>query len=59
MLLYICHNIIINLNFYLRVENGVTPLGFVQSDADDFDDLGLTKFGKKRVLKILKEVSQS
>ena len=40
-------------------ENGVTALVFVQSDAEDFDDLGLTKFGKKCVLKILKEVSKS
>ena len=37
-------------------ENGVTALVFVQSDAEDFDDIGLTKFGKKRVLKILAEV---
>ena len=37
-------------------ENGVTALDFVQSDAKDFDDIGLTKFGKRRVLKILAEV---
>ena len=37
-------------------ENGVTPLEFVQSDAEDFNDIGLTKFGKKRVLKLLAEV---
>ena len=37
-------------------ENGVTALEFVQSDAEDYDDIGLTKFGKNRVLKILTEV---
>ena len=41
----------------LTSENGVTAVVFIQSDAEDFDDLGLTKFGKKNVLKILKEVS--
>ena len=37
-------------------ESGVTPLEFIQSDAEDYDDIGLTKFGKKRVLKLLAEV---
>ena len=37
-------------------ENGITPLVFVQSDAEDYDDTGLTKFGKKHVLKLLAEV---
>ena len=36
-------------------ENGVTPLVFIQSDAEDFDDIGLTKFGKKHILKLLAE----
>ena len=36
-------------------ENGVTPSGFIQFDAEDFDDIGLTKFGKKLVLKLLAE----
>ena len=36
------------------IENGVTAAGFSQSD-EDFDDLGLTKFGKKHTLKILPE----
>ena len=39
----------------LSSENGVTPSGFTQLDADDFDDLGLTKIGKKLVLKCLAE----
>lgn len=39
----------------LSLENGVTPPGFTQLDADDFDDLGLTKIGKKLVLKCLAE----
>ena len=38
------------------LENGVTPLIFVQSDAEDFDDIGLTSFGKKRVLETLAKV---
>ena len=37
-------------------ESGVTPLEFVQSDAEDYDDIGLTKFAKRRVLKLLAEV---
>ena len=40
----------------LPSENGVTALEFVQSDTEDFNDIGLTKFGKKRVLKILVEI---
>ena len=38
-------------------ENGVTPSGFTQFDVEDFEDIGLTKFGKKLVLKALAEVS--
>ena len=41
---------------FLSAENGVTPLQFVQSDVEDFDDIGLTKFGKKHVLKLLAQV---
>ena len=37
-------------------ENGVTPLVFVQSDAENYDDIELTKFGKIHVLKLLAEV---
>ena len=37
-------------------ENGVTALEFVQSEAVDYDDIGLTKFGKRRILKLLPEV---
>ena len=38
------------------LENGITPSGFTQLDAEDFNDIGLTKFGKKIVLKTLAEV---
>ena len=31
----------------------MTASGFSQLDREDFDDLGLTKIGKKLVLKIL------
>ena len=48
-------SIIINFNL-LYTENGVTPSGFNQLDAEDFDDIGLTKIGKKLILKILAEV---
>ena len=34
-------------------ENGLTPPGILLLDAEDFDDMGLTKIGKKLVLKIL------
>ena len=37
-------------------ENGVTPLVFIQSEAQHFDDIELTKFGKIHVLKLLAEV---
>ena len=40
----------------LSSENGVTQSGCTQLDAGDFDDLGLTKIGKKLVRKYLKEV---
>ena len=39
----------------LYTENGVTPSGFNLLDAEDFDDIGLTKIGKKLILKILAE----
>ena len=32
------------------------PSGFIQLDAEDFDDIGLTKIGKKLILKALAEV---
>ena len=44
------------LPVFLSIDNGVTASGFSQSDEEDFDDLGLTKFGKKRILKILPEI---
>ena len=39
--------------YSLILENGITPSGFTQLDAEDFDDIGLTKFGKKIILKTL------
>ena len=43
-------------NVIFPSENGITPSGFASLDEEDFDDIGLTKFGKKLVLKMLKEV---
>ena len=43
-------------SFIVHTENGITPSGFIQLDAEDFDDIGLTKFGKKLILKALAEV---
>jgi hypothetical protein len=34
-------------------ESGLTALDLVQSDAEDYDDIGLTRFGKKRVKEII------
>lgn len=55
-----CYNEPINFYLYniITTESGVTPRGFVESEPDDFDDLGLTIFGKKRILRILKEVTK-
>ena len=39
--------------YSLILENGITPSGFTQLDAEDFDNIGLTKFGKKIILKTL------
>ena len=36
------------------VDSGISPSGFLLCDAEDFD--GLTKFGKKQILKICTEV---
>ena len=36
--------------------SGVTPLGFVHADQEDLNDIELTKFGKRHVLKLLTEV---
>ena len=44
-------------NFIVHIiENGITPSGFIRLDAEDFDDIGLTKFGKKLIFKTLAEV---
>ena len=36
----------------------MTATGFIQLDEEDFDDLGLTRIGKKLVLKALAEVKK-
>ena len=38
------------------IDSGITPSGFFQCDVEDFDDIGLTKIGKKLFLKIFTEV---
>ena len=38
------------------IENGVTASGFSLLDEEGFEDLGLTKIGKKLILKILPEI---
>jgi hypothetical protein len=42
--------------FIVCTENGVTPSGFIQLGTEDFDDIGLTKIGKKLILKTLAEL---
>ena len=37
-------------------ENGVTPSGVLLLSAEDFDDMGLTKVGKKLFLKTFEEI---
>ena len=41
----------------ISIDNGITAPGFVLCDAEDFDDvsIGLTRFGKKRILDAFKE----
>ena len=55
---YFCYNVIHNVNNLIVqiIENGITPSGFIRLDTEDFDDIGLTKFGKKLILKTLAEV---
>ena len=38
-------------------ESGVTALDIIQSDAKVYDDIQLTIFGKKRIIKISEELS--
>ena len=52
MILY--ESLIFLYNYY-NIDNGVTAFGFSQLDEEDFEDLGLTKIGKKLILKILPE----
>ena len=40
----------------ILIENGVTASGFSLLDKEDFDDLGLTKIGKKLIVKMLPEI---
>ena len=47
---------LLKIHNLLYTGNGVTPSGFIQLNAEDFDDTGLTKIGKKLILKILAEV---
>jgi hypothetical protein len=42
--------------YLFPVENGITPSGFLLCDVKDFDDIGLTKIGKKLFLRTLIEV---
>jgi hypothetical protein len=42
--------------YWFPIENGIIPSGFLLCDAEDFDDIGLTKIGKKLLLKIFTEV---
>ena len=38
------------------IDNGITPSGFPLCDVEDFDNIGLTKIGKKLVLRNFTEV---
>ena len=38
------------------VDSGISPSGFLLCDEKDFDDIGLTKIGKKLFLKTFMEV---
>ena len=42
-----------NVMVSLPSDNGVTAAGFALSDAEEFDDLELTNFGKKKLIKAL------
>ena len=50
-----CHHVIVYLSPKI-IESGITSSGFLQFDAKDFDDIGLTKLGKKLFLKIFTEL---
>ena len=43
----------------MHSENGVTVLKFAQSDAQDYDGIGLTYGGKEVLQRLLKEVHAS
>ena len=38
------------------IENGITSFGFTQLNARNFDDIGLTDFGKNLLLKTLEKI---
>ena len=38
------------------IDSGIAPSGFLLCDVEDFDNIGLTKIGKKRVLEAFTEV---
>ena len=44
--------------FLLSTGQGVTPAGFTVLDAEDFEGLGLSKIGKRLVVRALQEVKQ-
>ena len=46
----------LSLIIMILSENGVTPSGVLQLSAEDFDDMGLTKVGKKLFLKTFSEI---
>ena len=49
------------IQFFLTIliENGVTASGFSLLDKEDFDDLGLTKIGKRLIVKMLPEIKRT
>ena len=53
---FIIVEIVIIMVYLFPIENGITAAGFPLCDVEDFDDIGLTKFGKKRVLCAFTEV---
>ena len=49
-------NIAIRCSSWFPVDSGISPSGFLLYDEKDFDDIGLTKIGKKLFVKIFMEV---
>ena len=44
--------------YWFSIDNGITPSGFVLCAAKDFDNVGLTFFGKKRLLDAFTEAKE-